>query len=138
MTAFAAPHHLRRDWTTTDKRQFWPAMAMTRMTHKRHWPCPTLLRTILPLGPMQRLNKAHGGLVGVRLLASTVHRRRCKLSNYTVFGQVFVSFVTPIVGTAFCSGAIFPRLHSAPLHSATSPPMGGRKWFQYAASSQYK
>ena len=23
-TAFAAMHHLGRDWTTTDKRQFWP------------------------------------------------------------------------------------------------------------------
>jgi hypothetical protein len=26
---FAAMHHLARNWTTMDKRQFWPAMAMT-------------------------------------------------------------------------------------------------------------
>ena len=29
MTAFAATHHLGRDWTTTDKHRFWPATAMT-------------------------------------------------------------------------------------------------------------
>jgi hypothetical protein len=34
MTAFAAPHHLGRDWTTTDKREFWPAMVCSLMTEQ--------------------------------------------------------------------------------------------------------
>ena len=29
MTAFAATHHLGRDWGRADKRRFWPTPAMT-------------------------------------------------------------------------------------------------------------
>src|ERR1019366_2119562 len=64
MTAFAATHHLGRDWTTTDKGRFWPAMVCPLLSsrpeesHPRALPDPCVNLSIHTAPDVQPLAHA--------------------------------------------------------------------------------